>query len=305
MTPSIMANLPSTLARSALAVGAAGAACVAYGVFVEHGWYRSATYRLEILPPSATEPLTILHLSDLHFVRGDRRKKAFLASLPRPDVAVVTGDFLAEPEGVEIAVEAVGAIRGRVASYFVLGSNDYFVPVMIDPLDYVWKNRPRDRSRPNRWRDLVTGLEADGWTFLRNAKADLRRDGVGLEVVGLDDPHIKRHDLRVAPRSRPEDFGLAIVHSPDPAPELVALGYQLILAGHTHGGQVRFPIVGAVLTNGTTPTKLAMGLARLGPSLLHVSPGLGTSKFAPFRFLCRPEATFLELAPRAAVPDGP
>jgi predicted MPP superfamily phosphohydrolase len=120
----------------------------------------------------------------------------------------------------------------------------------------------------------------------------------------LDDPHISRHDLRVAPRSRPEDFGLAIVHSPDPAPELVALGYQLILAGHTHGGQVRFPIVGAVLTNGTTPTKLAMGLARLGPSLLHVSPGLGTSKFAPFRFLCRPEATFLELAPRPPAADG-
>ena len=73
------------------------------------------------------------------------------------------------------------------------------------------------------------------------------------------------------------------------------LGYGLILSGHTHGGQVRLPFVGALVTNSQVPTKLAMGLSRLGPAVLHVSPGLGTSKFAPFRFLCRPEATVLEL----------
>jgi predicted MPP superfamily phosphohydrolase len=60
------------------------------------------------------------------------------------------------------------------------------------------------------------------------------------------------------------------------------------------------PFVGALLTNGTTPTKLAMGLSRLGPAFLHVSPGLGTSKYAPFRFLCRPEATYIDLLPVAA-----
>jgi predicted MPP superfamily phosphohydrolase len=115
--------------------------------------------------------------------------------------------------------------------------------------------------------------------------------------VGLDDPHIERHDLRVAPRTDPGAFGLAVVHSPDPAPELAALGYRLILSGHTHGGQVRLPFIGAVVTNGDMPRRICRGLSRLGPALMHISPGLGTSKYAPFRFLCRPEATILELAP--------
>jgi predicted MPP superfamily phosphohydrolase len=123
-------------------------------------------------------------------------------------------------------------------------------------------------------------------------------DGLRVEVVGLDDPHIHRADLTVAPRTSPEALGIAVVHSPDPAPELAALGYDLVVAGHTHGGQVRLPVVGALVTNCSIPNRLARGVARLGRSYLHVSPGLGTSKYAPFRLLCPPEATLLELTPR-------
>jgi predicted MPP superfamily phosphohydrolase len=300
MSSAIMANVSSILARSAVALGAVGAACVAYGVFIEHEWYRIARYEVPVLPAGAA-PLTILHLSDLHFTRKDRRKKAFVEALERPDVAVVTGDMLGEPEGVEPVVEALRSLRGRLASYVVLGSNDYFVPQPVNPFDYILPGRRHVKGQVSRWRDLVAQLEADGWVVLRNHRAELANDGARFEVLGLDDPHIKRADLRVAPRTRPEEFGLAIVHSPDPAPELLALGYRLVLAGHTHGGQVRFPLVGAVLTNGSTPTRFAMGLARFGTSYLHVSPGMGTSKYAPFRFLCRPEATYLDLVPE---PDG-
>lgn len=292
-----MANLSSPLARAAIAVGAAGAACVAYGVFIEHAWYREQRYGLEILPPGA-EPLTILHLSDLHFIREDRKKRDFIASLEPADVAVITGDMLGEPEGVEIAVEAVRHIRGRMASYVVLGSNDYYVPQPINPLDYLIRDYRPQKGVVSRWRELVALLEGDGWEHLRNVKTTLEHEGTRLEVVGLDDPHIKRHDLRTAPRERPDELGLAIVHSPDPAPELAALGYDLILAGHTHGGQVRLPFLGAIFTNSLIPTRIGMGLSRLGPALMHISPGLGTSKYAPFRFLCRPEATYLQLLPK-------
>jgi predicted MPP superfamily phosphohydrolase len=274
----------------------AGAACIAYGVVIERRWYRRAGYRLAILPAGAS-PTTILHLSDLHYVARDRSKRRFLASLDQPDVTVLTGDILGEARAVESVVEALRPVRGRSASYFVLGSNDYFQP---KPLSYAAYFQGRRRHRPgkvSRWRELVSMLERDGWVHLRNDRTDLRMDGVDYEVVGLDDPHIERHDLRIAPRRRPGAMGLAIVHSPDPAPELVAFGYDLILAGHTHGGQVRMPFVGALVTNSQVPTRLCMGLSRFGPTFLHVSPGLGTSKFAPFRFLCRPEATFLELVP--------
>ena len=96
----------------------AGALCVAWGVLVERRWYRLVRHRLDILPAGGAGPaeLTILHLSDLHFVAGDRRKAAFIAALPPADVTVVTGDFLAEPDAVETAVAAVAPARGRLAS---------------------------------------------------------------------------------------------------------------------------------------------------------------------------------------------
>jgi predicted MPP superfamily phosphohydrolase len=241
-----------------------------------------------------------LHLSDLHLVASDRRMPRLLASLPRSDVTVVTGDMLGEPEAVEAVSSALRPVRGHAASYFVLGSNDYFAPRPLSYLAYFRKRRRPRRGVPGGARALAARLEADGWTHLRNRRASLGVNGIRVEVVGLDDPHIERHDLRVGVRTDPGAFGLAVVHSPDPAPELAALGYDLVVCGHTHGGQVRLPLVGALVTNSAIPTRLGMGLSRLGRTLLHVSPGLGTSKYAPFRFLCRPEATILELVPKEA-----
>lgn len=275
----------------------AGSAVAAYAVFIERRWFRLTRYRLDILPTA--EPLDLLHLSDLHLVRTDRAKRRFLGSLPRADITVVTGDIVGEPEAVEFAAAALRSTRGRKASLFVLGSNDLFAPRPFNYLRYFRRSpRPRPGARRGRSQDLVRLLEADGWVHLRNRKYERRTNGLRMEVVGLDDPHIHRGDLSVAPRSDADAFGLAVVHSPDPAPELVALGYELVVAGHTHGGQVRLPLVGALVTNSSIPTRLSRGLARLGPGFLHVSAGMGTSKFAPFRLLCRPEATLLELRPR-------
>jgi hypothetical protein len=282
-----------------LAILLAGVLVVGYAVLVERRWYRLRRHRLAILPTDGA-PLTVLHLSDLHLVRHDEGKRRFLAGLPRADVSVITGDVLGEPEAVEFAASALRPVRGRVASLFVLGSNDLYAPRPNNPLRYLIPNDRRRRvtGRRGRAQDLVRELERDGWVHLRNRKYSRKVDGVPMEIVGLDDPHIHRADLSVAPRTTPDAFGLAVVHSPDPAPELAALGYDLVVAGHTHGGQIRLPLVGALVTNCSVPTRLARGLARLGRSYLHVSPGLGTSKYAPFRLLCRPEATILELGPR-------
>jgi uncharacterized protein len=281
-----------------LVLGVAGAGCVLYGIFVERSWFRLVRYRLDILPAGFPRTLTMLHLSDLHVLRRDERKARFLASIPVPDVTVVTGDFLGEPEGIPAAVRAVAPVRGRLASWFVLGSNDYFEPRPLNYFAYFRRNRRRRWAKRGRAPELVAGLQADGWEEVTNVRREVSLDGVPVELLGLDDAHIRRHDLRPAPRRTPERFGLAVMHSPDSAPEAAALGYDLIVAGHTHGGQVRLPLVGALVTNCSMPRRLVSGRIRMGAATLHISPGLGTSKYAPFRFWCRPEATLLELRPR-------
>lgn len=277
-----------------------GVCCVLWGIFVERRRYRLVRHRLDILPATAASPLTVLHLSDLHFVRRDRGKAAFLATLPEVDVTVVTGDFLAEPEAVETTVAAVHAVRGRLGSWFVLGSNDYFVPRPLNYLAYFRGKRKPRRAERGRAADLVSQLRADGWDDLTNVRRDIDINGVPMELLGLDDAHIAWHDLRVAPRRSPDRFGFAVMHSPDSAPETAALGYDFMVAGHTHGGQVCLPVVGALVTNCSLPARLVSGMIRVGDAVVSVSPGLGTSKYAPFRFFCRPEATLLELHPRPA-----
>jgi uncharacterized protein len=288
------------LPRIVVAVLVLGVCCVLWGIFVERRRYRLVRHRLDILPATALGPLTVLHLSDLHFVRRDPGKAAFLAGLPAADVTVVTGDFLAEPEAIETTVAAVHEVRGRLASWFVLGSNDYFVPRPLNYLAYFRGKRKPRRAERGRAADLVSQLRADGWDDLTNVRRDVDINGVPMELLGLDDAHIAWHDLRVAPRRSPDRFGFAVMHSPDSVPETAALGYELLVAGHTHGGQVCLPGIGALVTNCSLPARLVSGMIRVGDAVVSVSPGLGTSKYAPFRFFCRPEATLLELHPRPA-----
>jgi uncharacterized protein len=284
-----------------IVIAAIGALCIAYGVVVERRAYRLVRREVAILPAGAPPEITVLHLSDLHFVRGEERKRRFLGSLPQADVTVVTGDFLAEPEAVAIAVGAVAPTRGRLASWYVLGSNDYYVPRPINPFAYFGgpSNRRYRTAARGRSVDLRAGLDADGWEELTNVRHERELAGVAIELLGLDDAHVRRQDYRVVPREAPDRLGVAVMHSPDSLPEAVASGYAFVVAGHTHGGQIRMPFVGALVTNSQLPRRVASGLFRMGDAVVHVSPGLGTNKYAPFRFLCRPEATLLVLT-RAA-----
>ncbi len=270
------------------------AACLGYGIAIERRWYGLRTYDLAILPSGGPDRLDVLHLSDLHVVRGDAAKRRFLARLPRADVTVVTGDLLGEPEAVENAVDMLKPTRGTIASWFVLGSNDYFVPKPLNYFAYFRRNRKHRTAAGGRSRDLITQLTAHGWIDLTNSRRETKVGDLDIELLGLDDAHIRWHDLRVAPRET-DRFGVAVMHSPDSAPETASLGYDLMFAGHTHGGQVCLPLVGALVTNCSMPPRLVAGLIRMGPTVLHISRGLGTSKYAPFRFWCRPEATILRL----------
>jgi len=287
-----------------LGIAAFGVACFLYGALIERNWFALRTHRVPCLPPGSA-PVKILHISDLHFRRGQRRKGEFLArcGATRPDLVVCTGDFLDAPGGIDVAVRAMRGLKPSAALY-VLGAHDYYASTPSNPLRYFAgpSNRRPPKGRPLEWRDLVAKLSHEGWRLLRNDAMRLQLDGLGdVDVVGLDDPHLHREDLSVASARSNGGFRLGIVHSPDAAPALAGLGYDLILSGHTHGGQVRVPWIGALVTNTKNiDRRMARGLHRLDGAWLHVSAGLGTSGYTPFRFACRPEACVLELVPMDA-----
>jgi uncharacterized protein len=298
--------MPAALSKVALLAGAvavAGAACVGYGVLVERDWYRLRRERVRALEPGQA-PLTVLHLSDLHLTVADTRRVAFLERLAAEpvDLVVLTGDMLGEPAALCPVLEALGRFRPRLGAVAVLGSNDYWAPRFRNPLGYFLgpSSRRKRSSGRNPWRELVDGLQARGWTVLSNRRGRL----ADVELAGMDDPHIRRDDPGVAVPADgqvPPRLRLGVVHSPyrRALDAFAGNGYDLVLAGHTHGGQVRLPGVGALVTNCDLPRDRVRGLSRWGSSWLHVSAGLGTSKYAPFRFACRPEASLLEVVPRA------
>lgn len=280
-----------------VALGGAALLAFGYASLIERNWFALRRHIVACLPPGSPR-LRILHLSDLHLRAGQRRKRAFIESCAdlSPDVVVGTGDYLGDDRSAAAVVETLAAIKPRLGALFVLGSNDYYGARPKNPFGYFRKRRgPFRAGIPNTtWQQMVTGLQEAGWQLISNRAMRLG----DVEVVGLDDPHIRRHELTVATARAGGGFRLAVVHSPDVAADLAALGYDLVLCGHTHGGQVRIPGVGALVTNSAIPRAMARGVHRLGEARLHVNAGLGTSMYAPFRFACRPEICLLECVPR-------
>jgi predicted MPP superfamily phosphohydrolase len=278
---------------------AAGAAGVGYAALVERNAFALRRYDVPVLPPGSP-PLRVLHLSDIHMRPDQRRKQDWVRSLAelRPDLVVNTGDNLGSRGGVPATLETLEAFAG-MACVFVLGSNDYFAPKPKNPFKYFFPNHKRVAGEPNPWRDLATGLTEIGWADLTNRRTTVDVAGAKVDIVGVDDPHLQRDDPTVAavPGDPGADLRLALVHAPEPRVlDLYAAGgYQLMLAGHTHGGQLRVPFYGALVTNCGIDRARARGLSRYGDAWLHVSAGLGTSPYAPVRFACRPEATLLTL----------
>jgi predicted MPP superfamily phosphohydrolase len=285
-----------------LAAAGLGVATVGYAAGVERNAFTLRRRTVPVLP-EGTAPLRVLHVSDVHLLARQRGKRAFLRGLAReaPDLVVTTGDNLAGPDGVAAMLDAMEPLRG-VPGVFVLGSNDYYAPRPKNPFLYFKPRHKRVVGEPLPWRELVAGFTALGWHDLTNARRTMRVGGLEVEVAGVDDPHLKRDRLAVAdpPVDPALPLHLALVHAPEPRAldRFARSGFDLLLCGHTHGGQLRVPGVGALVTNCGIDRARARGLSRYGRAWLHVSAGLGTSPYAPVRFACRPEAALLTLTPR-------
>jgi uncharacterized protein len=304
-------RLRRPLLTAAAGTVAAGGAVLAWSAGYEVRAFRLRRVTVPVLAPDA-RPLRVLHLSDLHLVPSQGRKRAFVRSLAglEPDLVVDTGDNLAAPDAVPAILEDLGPLLDRPGA-FVLGSNDYFAPRPKSPLAYLaGPSAVTGRLRTLPADALAAGLRDAGWCDLTNAQTTVEVAGRSVSLAGVDDPHLRRDRHPAGVPDPDADLRLGVLHAPyrRPLGAMVAEGNDLVLAGHTHGGQVCVPFVGALTTNCDLPLRYASGLHtwRAGgqEAWLHVSAGLGTSPYAPVRLACPPEATLLTLVPGPG-PEGP
>lgn len=259
--------------------------------------------------PAGHDPIRVLHLSDIHLVPDQAPKRAWLRSLAalEPDLVVDTGDNLAHPGSVPPLVDDLGPLL-QVPGVFVFGSNDYFAPHRKNPAKYLTGGTGVDREggwereKDLPYEHLRTELSGGGWLDLNNARGELSVRGTRIAFTGVDDPHLRYDELDPTPARASADLRIGVAHAPylRVLDTFNAAGNELILAGHTHGGQLQVPGYGALVTNCDLDRARANGLHTHRTdghdrSWLHVSAGCGTSPFTPFRFCCRPEATVLTL----------
>lgn len=289
----------------------AGAAVASYAAR-EARQYTLRAHDLRLLP-AGMRPLRVLHLSDLHLTPDQTRKQEWLRGLWSldPDLVIDTGDNLAHRASVPYVLDSLGPLLER-PGVFVHGSNDYYAPGWRNPLAYLLPDTgKRHTSRPLPWGDLSAGLAGAGWLDLTNRRSSLTVGETRLAFAGVDDPHLRYDDLAAVagPADAAADVRLGVAHAPylRVLDQYAGDGYDAIIAGHTHGGQICLPGGRALATNCDLEPARARGLHRHpadsrpgdpGSSWLHVSAGLGTNPYIRLRLACRPEATLLTLLPR-------
>jgi predicted MPP superfamily phosphohydrolase len=291
------------LLRAAGSLAAVATGGIVWSTVLERRWYALRRVEVQVLRPGAW-PIRLLHLSDLHITPDQHHKAAWVSALAdlRPDLVVNTGDTLSHARSVPIAISAFGALLDLPGA-FVFGNNDYFAPRPRSPHRYFVKSPRMPTTPPLPWRDLRAAQAERGWIELTNRKQVLNVRGQRIAFAGVDDPHLRRDRYAeiAGPAEQDAVVRIGVAHSPEPRvlDRFADDGYDLVLAGHTHGGQVRIPGYGAIVTNSGIDRSRALGLSRWGSHMwLNVSAGLGNSPYMPVRFCCRPEATLLTLVPR-------
>jgi uncharacterized protein len=266
------------------------------------------------LPASWPRDLSIVHISDLHVRRHDQRllrvQRKALQRLKSPDLLCVTGDMCEKVEDIPLLINILKTATPRLGTFVVLGNHEHNAPTPehlqkehrrgVWPLVGAILNRvaPRIHSDGEHEADaMADALRAAGITVLHNEGVRVQKDGRSVWIAGCDSAWAGHADMHAAMRGRRSgEACLALIHEPDLAFEAEAHGADLVLAGHTHGGQIRLPLIGAPYTLRMDPRiGIASGFQRLEDALLHITAGLGHT--IPLRFGCPPEVVWMDTQP--------
>jgi predicted MPP superfamily phosphohydrolase len=273
-----------------------------WGIFIERYIYVVRKESIKVLP-AGSNPITVLQIGDIHMAPWQKSKQRFIQSLGKLpiDLVINTGDNLGHQKAIPSLLQALEPLLAK-PGVFVNGSNDYFGPVMKNPFGYIFHTSHAPNSARLDTATMTNAFEQSGWVDLNNKTSQLVVSGNKIRFIGLDDFHIGYSDSSKLSESR--DFTIALTHAPylEAIETLTKLGAEIIFAGHTHGGQVRIPFLGALTTNSDLPNRHARGLSGWNfdgkKSILSVVAGLGNSIFAPVRFACFPEVRLITLLER-------
>ena len=236
--------------------------------------------------PQAFDGYRIAQISDIHFgpymgKPGVERAVRLVQSF-QPDLIALTGDFVSHPFARRV---------GKAGARFVEPCADVLAQCKDSRLAAVLGNH-------DHWNNagiVEAGLRERGISVLRNASLPIERENARIWLAGIDDAFVGAADLRQALRAIPADEAtILLAHEPDFADHAARFPVDLQLSGHSHGGQVRLPGVGALILPGMA-RKYPMGLNRVGELQVYTNVGLGVVN-PPVRFLCPPEVTFLTLS---------
>ncbi len=234
--------------------------------------FSEKTFALPRLP-AAWDGLTLLHLTDLH-LRGIPDKVYYQRVLDacndwRPDLVALTGDIVDSEHHHRWVVPLLGRLRWRLGAFAILGNHDYWQDIAL----------------------IQRRLRRVGFTVLDNSWTQVELLGEPLVVVGHQGPWFAPEpNLTGCPEG---PFRLCLSHTPDNMPWCRANHMDLVLAGHNHGGQIRFPLVGSCLVPSKFSRRYDCGTFYEPPTVLHVCRGLGGQH--PLRYNCRPEVTKITL----------
>lgn len=265
--------------------------------FVEPRWIHINTHRIRV-QKKLPRLLRILHLSDLHFESHDHGLFRFFSRLSQEtfDLVLITGDIIDCNAGIKHCIRNLAQLHARYGIFAVLGNHDYY---NYEAFDVMNGNLPFLNRFPKKLNDadaLVRQLRELGVHVLLNAEETVVIDGCRVLIRGLDDPTTGRADFKMFD-SKPsgELVQILLAHSIDVLGKIPSDQIDVCLSGHSHGGQIRIPGIGALITHTRFGRKYASGIHDYQGTVCVVSRGLHAGRAFRFRFFCPPEAVILEV----------
>jgi predicted MPP superfamily phosphohydrolase len=265
---------------------------------------RTAIRRLTLnLLPKKHDAFKILHFSDVHLKSTNKRQIKNLEALVhlKPDLVVATGDFISSSEAIAPLLRALDSLLD-IPGVYVFGSNDYFESTFKNPISYFEKSESiKPRGNPISLEEMIKGFADRGWINLNNQQTKIRIKNNYVHLRGTDDAHLNLDQYEKISGDTYGDISIGVTHSPYKR-VLNAMSkdkIDIVLAGHTHGGQIRIPWIRgtkSLVTNCDLPNSRSRGLTKqVDESYLNVSAGLGQNPYFPIRIFCPPEVTLLTI----------